>query len=89
MEHDRTEWDMTGWNRTEREQRWPRMETKRKKNETERGVRWNENSPKTRPVEHRVPSVLGAPNVGQNVSSHFVLSHSTYQMVLNSLKSCQ
>ncbi|KAB2615758.1 UDP-glycosyltransferase 85A5-like [Pyrus ussuriensis x Pyrus communis] len=47
-----------------------------------RGVRWNENSPKTRPVEQLVPPVLGAPNVGQNALSHFVPSRPTYQTVL-------
>ncbi|KAB2629499.1 UDP-glycosyltransferase 85A5-like [Pyrus ussuriensis x Pyrus communis] len=46
-----------------------------------RGVRWNENSPKTRPVEQLVPPILGAPNVGRNTLSHFVPSRPTYQTV--------
>lgn len=41
----------------------------------------NENLPKTRLVKQRVPSVLGAPNVGRNASSHSVPSHPTYQTV--------
>ncbi|KAB2618854.1 S ribonuclease [Pyrus ussuriensis x Pyrus communis] len=45
------------------------------------GVRWNENSPKTRPVEQLVPPVLGAPNVGRNALSHSVPSRPTYQTV--------
>ncbi|KAM1133048.1 hypothetical protein ACFX19_043052 [Malus domestica] len=44
-------------------------------------VRRNENSPKIHPVEQRVPPILGVPNVGRNVSSHSVLSRSTYQTV--------
>ncbi|KAB2621083.1 UDP-glycosyltransferase 85A5-like [Pyrus ussuriensis x Pyrus communis] len=46
-----------------------------------RGVRWNENSPKTRSVEQLVPPVLGAPNVGRNALSHSVPSRPTYQTV--------
>ncbi|RXH91033.1 hypothetical protein DVH24_020056 [Malus domestica] len=45
-------------------------------------VRRNENSPKIHPVEQRVPPILGVPNVGRNVSSHSVLSRSTYQTVI-------
>ncbi|TQD86395.1 hypothetical protein C1H46_028046 [Malus baccata] len=45
------------------------------------GVRRDENSPKTRHVEQRVPSVLGAPNVGRNALSHSVPSRPTYQTV--------
>ncbi|CAN6544789.1 unnamed protein product [Malus baccata var. baccata] len=45
------------------------------------GVRRNENSPKIRPVEQRVPPVLGALNVGRNASSHSIMSSPTYQTV--------
>ncbi|KAB2604744.1 UDP-glycosyltransferase 85A5-like [Pyrus ussuriensis x Pyrus communis] len=52
-------------------------------NESFQGVRWNENSPKTRPVEQLVPPILGAPNVGRNALSHSVPSRPTYQTVRN------
>ncbi|RXH79402.1 hypothetical protein DVH24_040549 [Malus domestica] len=60
---DKTEWDRTGQDGTEREQRCPQMETRKKKKETKsynfmfhgcgtsrsRGMRWKENSPKIFP----------------------------------------
>ncbi|KAB2619939.1 UDP-glycosyltransferase 85A5-like [Pyrus ussuriensis x Pyrus communis] len=46
-----------------------------------RGLRWNENSPTTRPVEQLIPPILGAPNVGRNDLSHSVPSRPTYQTV--------
>ncbi|KAM2987692.1 hypothetical protein FF2_007828 [Malus domestica] len=50
--------------------------------------RRNENSPKIRHVEQRVPPVLGAPNVGRNASSHSILSRPTYQMIPHGTQGC-
>ncbi|KAB2602944.1 UDP-glycosyltransferase 85A5-like [Pyrus ussuriensis x Pyrus communis] len=50
-------------------------------NESFQGVRWNENSFKTRLVEQLVSPVLGAPNVGRNALSHSVPSRPKYQTV--------
>ncbi|CAN6709406.1 unnamed protein product [Malus baccata var. baccata] len=47
-----------------------------------RGLRRNENSPQPRPVEQRVPPVLGVPNVGRNASSYSVPFRPTYQRAL-------
>ncbi|KAB2597511.1 S ribonuclease [Pyrus ussuriensis x Pyrus communis] len=44
-------------------------------------ILWNENSPKTRPVEQLVPPVLGTPNVRRNTLSHSIPSRPTYQTV--------
>ncbi|RXI04165.1 hypothetical protein DVH24_038439 [Malus domestica] len=83
---DETGRDKMGWNREE-----AKMPSDGNKEEEEgdgeiiilcsRRVRWNENSPKIRPVEHHVPPVLGAPNVRRNASSRSVPSRPTYQTV--------
>ncbi|KAB2613009.1 S ribonuclease [Pyrus ussuriensis x Pyrus communis] len=76
--------DGTGQDETERNGAGAKMPSDGNKEEEEgdgEGVRWNKNSPKTRPMEQLVPPVLGAPNVGRNALSHSVPSRPTYQTV--------
>ncbi|RXH98625.1 hypothetical protein DVH24_010950 [Malus domestica] len=87
---DRTERNETGQDGTERRWskdalRWKQGERRRRQRGYNfvlhgcgtsrfRGVRWNKNLPKIRPMEQLVPPVLGAPNVGWNVLCHSVPS---------------